>query len=72
MPASCDPRIQAVIAAYPPGLRKDLLRVRGLIDEAAESAGIGAPVETMKWGQPAYMPSRPRIGTTVRIDAFGS
>ena len=33
---------------------------------AAEKKKI---VETLKWGQPAYLTARPRTGTTLRIDA---
>jgi len=31
---------------------------------------VGTLVETLKWGQPAYLPARPRTGSTVRIDAI--
>jgi hypothetical protein len=66
-----DPRIRAVFAAYPRRLRTALLAVREIVlAAAAETAGVGPLVETLKWGQPAYYPARPRTGTTVRIDAF--
>ena len=29
---------------------------------------IGELVETTKWGQQSFLPSRPRVGTTIRID----
>jgi hypothetical protein len=66
-----DPQVQAVFAAYPLRLRRALMAVRGIIfAAAAETAGVGSLIETLKWGQPAYHPERPRIGTTVRIDAL--
>lgn len=66
-----DPAVKAVFDAYPPPLRADLLALRALIlDTAAETDGVGPLVETLKWGQPSYLPARPRIGTTVRIDAL--
>lgn len=65
-----DPDVQAVFDAYPGALRRRLLALRSLIFAAAgENADIGEIVETLKWKQPAYLPARPRIGTTVRIDA---
>ena len=38
---------------------------------AAADARIGALEESLKWGQPAYLPKRARVGTTLRIDATG-
>lgn len=65
-----DAAVGAVFAAYPDGLRADLLALRALIFATARAtAGVGALVETLKWGQPAYLPARPRIGSTIRIDA---
>jgi len=65
-----DTRVAAVFDAYPPTLRAALLDLRRLILETAIEAGVGDVVETLKWGQPAYLPARPRTGTTVRIDAI--
>ena len=65
-----DPRVAAVFAAYPDGLRADLFALRALIiDTARATAGVGTLVEALKWGQPAYLPAQKRIGTTIRIDA---
>ena len=62
---------KAVIAAYPKAARDTLLALRKLIlATAAETEGVGALVETLKWGEPAYLPKTPRIGTTVRINAL--
>ena len=66
--AAADPKVAAAFAAYPPALREALEFVRLLIIETAHEAGVEL-VETLKWGQPAYLPARPRVGTTVRIDA---
>jgi hypothetical protein len=65
--------VKAVFDAYPAGLRTDLLALRQLIfDTARETQGVGPLVETLKWGQPSYLPSRPRVGTTIRIDGLRS
>ena len=70
-PPFADAEVEAVFAAYPAGIRVDLLALRQLIFEAAaETEAVGPLVETLKWRQPAYLPARPRIGTTVRIDAL--
>ena len=66
-----DPAVKAVFDAYPARVRAPLLKLRALILAAAkETAGVGALKETLKWGQPAYLPVKPRTGTTVRIDAL--
>ena len=68
-----DPLVAAAFDSYPPETRRRLLSVRRLIVDGAKSdARIGPLTETLKWGQPAYLPQRPRIGTTVRIDAAKS
>jgi hypothetical protein len=64
-----DPAVEAAFAAYPSALGQPLLRLRALIFETArETEGVGDLIETLKWGQPAYLPACPRIGTTIRID----
>jgi hypothetical protein len=66
-----DPDVKAVFDAYPAPVRRPLLALRELIfAAAAERKDIGEIVETLKWKQPAYLPARPRIGTTIRIDAL--
>lgn len=56
---------------YPRATGAVLRRMRGLIFEAAEEVpDVGALTETLKWGQPAYLPAKPRTGTTLRIDAL--
>ena len=64
-----DPAVEAVFETWAPERRRDLLALRALIlKDASEAAGIGDVVETLKWGQPSYLPKRPRTGSTVRID----
>ncbi len=65
-----EPNVKAVFDAYPAGLRAQLLKLRQLIFvTAAETDDVGELVETLKWGQPAYLTERPRTGSTIRIDA---
>lgn len=66
-----DPAVRAAFEAYPRAARGDLLDLRALIFEAAaEIDTIGSLVETLRWRQPAYLPARSRVGTTIRIDAL--
>lgn len=54
--------------AFPPGVRKKLLRLRELIFKvAAATPGVGELEETLKWGEPAYLTSQSKSGSTVRI-----
>lgn len=63
-----DPKIKAAFDAYPAKLRAPLLKLREIIFEAAaETPGVGKLTETLKWGEPAYLPATPKIGTTIRI-----
>lgn len=69
-PAFQAPEVADVFAAYAPPLRDRLLRLRALILEtAAATEGVGPLQETLKWGQPSYLPATTKSGTTVRIDA---
>lgn len=66
-----DPKVKAVFEAYPAGLRAPLLRMRDMIlSTAAETEGVGRLTETLKWGEPAYLPVKSGIGTTIRINAL--
>ncbi len=63
-----NPDVAAVFNAYPPKFRRGLLALRDLILETAEATeGVGEIQETLKWGEPAYLPVKRGIGTTIRI-----
>jgi hypothetical protein len=69
--AFSDPSVAAAFAAFPDGLRGRLMDLRDLIFETARATpAVGAIVETLKWGEPAYLPKTPRVGTTVRLGAL--
>lgn len=64
-----DQKVRQVFEAYDQPVRGRLLQLRQLIiDEAGRHPDIGELQETLKWGQPSYLPAKPRIGTTIRID----
>jgi len=70
-PAFCDRNVEAVFDAYEDWARADLLALRALIlKTAAEIEDVGPLVETLKWGQPSYLPAKPKTGTTLRIDVL--
>ena len=55
--------------AYPPNIRRKLLALRSLIlKTAASTEGVGDLEETLKWGEPAYLTSESKIGSTIRIN----
>ena len=65
-----DPKVQAAFDACPVKLRVPLLMLREFIlTTAAETSGVGKLIETLKWGEPAYLPAKPHVGTTIRINA---
>ena len=64
-----DPAIDAVFEGYPKSIKTRLLALRRLIFETAKATpGVGALEETLKWGQPSYLTSETRSGSTIRID----
>ncbi len=57
-----------VFAAYPAPARSLLLSLRDMIFEtAARLPNVGRITETLKWGEPAYLTSAPKSGTTIRL-----
>ena len=66
---SASSAIEAIFMAYPKPVRTKLLALRRLIFDTAKSTnGVGPLEETLKWGQPSYLTSKTRSGSTVRID----
>lgn len=64
--------VRAVFDAMPAVPRKTLLAVRDIVlATAADTEGVGPIVETLKWGDPSYLPRRPRVGTTLRLGITG-
>ena len=65
-----DDAVESVFQSYPQAVRKSLLAVRELIfATAGETPGAGTIVECLKWGQPSYLTTAPKSGSTIRIDA---
>ena len=68
-----DAGVKAAFDAYPTATRRSLIQLRALILATAEDLDHVSPiVKTLKWNQPAYLPAKRRIGSTIRIDALNS
>jgi hypothetical protein len=64
-----EPAVEAVFSAYPTPVKARLLALRRLILDTADSTeGVGALEETLKWGQPSYLTTGSKSGSTIRID----
>lgn len=60
--------VASAFASYPPAIAARLKAVRQLIfATAASEEAIGPLVETLKWGEPAYLTARSKIGSTIRL-----
>jgi hypothetical protein len=63
-----NPDVEAVFDQYPLPIRGKILEVRQLIfDVAAELPEVGPLEETLKWGEPSYIPSKTKSGSMVRV-----
>ncbi len=60
--------VAEAFASFPAAARHTLLRVRELIfDTAAKTEGVGPLDEALRWGEPSYLTTQSKSGTTVRI-----
>lgn len=65
---SANAEVTKVFESYPVPARRKLLALRELIYRtAAATPGVGELEETLKWGEPAYLTSQSKSGSTVRI-----
>ncbi|MEM8654492.1 MAG: DUF1801 domain-containing protein [Pseudomonadota bacterium] len=62
------PDLLTRIAAWPEAAQTHFVSMRAIVHEVADDADIGPLDESLKWGQPAWRPRRPRIGSTLRVD----
>ena len=63
-----DPAVEAAFDAFPSEVRGRLLEVRETIFDTAKGIqGLGPVLETLKWGQPAYLTPICKSGTTLRL-----
>ncbi|OMH38075.1 DUF1801 domain-containing protein [Motiliproteus sp. MSK22-1] len=68
MELQINPEVASVFNSYPPPVKEALLTLRKLIFETASSTtGVGQLEETLKWGEPSYLTSQSRSGSTIRL-----
>ena len=68
-PSDISPELASVIKSYPATAQTYALNIRNLIhDIASKDPKIGQITETLKWGEPAFLTSKPKSGTTLRFD----
>lgn len=61
--------VEAVFKVCPALMRQKLMRLRELIFKtAAKTTGVGELEEALKWGEPSYITSQTKSGSTIRID----
>ncbi len=63
-----EPAVAEVFQRFPAGLREQLLQLRDLIYEVAETIeSVGRLEETLKWRQPSYLTPETKSGSTLRL-----
>lgn len=63
-----NPNVENVLETYPVVAREKIVALRKLIfDTASKIEGVGALEETLKWGEPAYLTTQSKSGSTIRI-----
>ena len=61
-----NPNVAQVFDGYPEAMRKKMLRLRQIVlDTAAETEGVAAVEEALKWGEPSFLT---KGGSTIRMD----
>lgn len=67
------PDVEAIFNTYPLEIREKCLYLRALIyDVAASDPRIGPLEETLKWGEPSYIPSKTKSGSMVRLHHYAT
>lgn len=63
--------VEAVFSGYPESHKTHLFGLREMILDTAESLKLPDGVEeTLKWGEPSYLPIKRQVGSTVRLGKF--
>lgn len=63
-----DEEVLQAFLAFPPAMQPKLMALRELIfATAATTLGVGEIEETLKWGEPAYLTSQSKSGSTIRL-----
>lgn len=60
--------VAKIIRLWTAQARDQFTSIRQTIHLVADRAEVGDLLETLKWGQPSWLPAKPRIGTTLRCN----
>jgi len=66
-PPFATPKIASVFEGYAPSIQQHAMHLRSLIFATAGTLNVGPICESLKWGQPSYVPTAPKTGTAVRL-----
>lgn len=58
--------IDAVIGKWSAPARIRFTALRKTLHDVAARAEVGELTEALKWGQPSWLPAKPRVGSTLR------
>lgn len=58
--------IQSIIEDWPRLAQTHFMALRGIVHDAANTAEVGKLCETLKWNEPAWLPAKRGIGSTLR------
>lgn len=61
-------QITTSMSHWPRPAQARFAALRQIVHSVANRAEIGTLTETLKWGQPSWLPTTPRIGSTLRCD----
>lgn len=62
------PAFQQTVDTWPAPARSGFAAIRKIILDTANDIPDLTILETLKWGQPSWLPDRPRIGSTLRAN----
>lgn len=64
-------QIKNIFDKYPTPIKNKLIELREIIYNVATTTdGVGSIHETLKWSQPSFLTTKPKSGTTIRIDYY--
>ena len=68
-----NPEIQYIYECYPQKIQKKCLELRELVFDVAQAHPVIGPIEeTLRWGEPSYIPFKTKSGSMVRIHHYQS
>ena len=60
--------VAAAFRAFPPAMKAKLMTLRRLIFETASATeGVGELEEALRWGEPSYLTTESKSGSTIRM-----